>query len=118
MTVTSDRHQLSYIASQAADARLNAWILAWDQHAFATQPSALFDANIYYPARNALAASEHLLAVAALLLPLRALDASPVLLHQAALVGSSLLLALTSAALVRWLTGSSFAAFVARLSVR
>lgn len=46
------------------DVWLNAWILAWDTHALSSgQVLQLFDANIYYPERGALAFSEHLLGV-------------------------------------------------------
>jgi hypothetical protein len=44
-----------------ADRDLVEWILAWGAHAVATQPLAIFDANIFYPARGVLASSEHLL---------------------------------------------------------
>ncbi len=98
---------------EVADARLNSWILGWVQHALTTAPGSLFDANIFYPVRNVLAASEHLLGIAVPLLPFGALGAGPVALHQIALVGSFLLGALASFALVRWLTASSTAASVA-----
>lgn len=95
------------------DTRLNAWILAWDQHALLHEPLRLFDTNCFHPAALGLTGSEHLLGLAAPLLPLRWLSAEPVLLHQAALVLSFLGLALSTFALVRWLTGSTWAAFAA-----
>ncbi len=98
---------------EAADARLNAWILGWVQHALLGASGSLFDANVFYPYPNALAASEHLLGIALPLLPLGAAGAGPVALHQIALAASYLLTALTTLALVRWLTGSDFAAFAA-----
>lgn len=98
---------------EAPDARLNAWILAWVHHATFTAPSALFDANVFYPARDTLAGSEHMLGIAVLLLPLQLFGADAVGLHQAAVALSFVLLAATTFALVRWLTGSSFAALVA-----
>ena len=76
---------------ETADARLNSWILAWVQHALRDAPGTLFDANIFYPARNALAASEHLLGLAVPMLPLGAAGLGPVALHQVALVASFLL---------------------------
>lgn len=95
------------------DLYLNAWILAWVQHALLTDPLALFDANVFHPSPASLTQSEHMLAVALWLLPLRLLSSDAVWLHQAALVGSSLLLALTTGVLVRWLSGSAWAGFAA-----
>lgn len=95
------------------DVDLNAWILAWVQHALLTHPSGLFDANVFHPARAVLTQSEHMLAIALWLLPLRLLSDSAVWLHQAAVIGSSWMLALTTGALVRWLTASSLAGFAA-----
>jgi hypothetical protein len=97
---------------ETADARLNSWILGWVHHALTTSAS-LFDANIFHPVRNTLAASEHLLGIAVPLLPLSWLGAGPVALHQTALTASFLLTALTTFALARWLTGSIAAGFVA-----
>src|SRR5262249_31638330 len=42
------------------DAKLNAWILHWDFHQTFQDPMRLFDANIFHPARYALAFSENL----------------------------------------------------------
>ena len=43
-----------------ADTQLNAWTLAWVAHQIVRDPVHLFDANIFYPERHALAFSEHL----------------------------------------------------------
>ncbi|HUE29785.1 MAG TPA: hypothetical protein VMR79_02865 [Verrucomicrobiae bacterium] len=45
-----------------ADLYLNVWILGWMAHAMLTDPTHLFDGNIYYPARNTIAGSENMLA--------------------------------------------------------
>jgi hypothetical protein len=42
----------------SGDARFSAWNVAWVAHALVTRPSALFDANIFYPHRQTLAYSE------------------------------------------------------------
>src|SRR5262245_47677412 len=60
------------------DARLVAWALAWDNHALLTRVS-LFDANIFFPARNALAYGEHFFGISLFSLPVY------VLTHNAAL---------------------------------
>lgn len=95
------------------DARLNAWILAWVQHSLLEAPSGLLDANIFYPARATLTQSEHMVATAVMLLPLRAFTANAVALHQSAIVLSTWLLGLCTWALVRWLTRSEAAALLA-----
>jgi hypothetical protein len=95
------------------DTRLNSWILGWVHHAAFADPASLFDANAFYPARNTLAGSEHLLGVALQTLPFRLFSDSAVMLHQTALILSFLLLALSTFALVRWMTGSTWAAFMA-----
>jgi hypothetical protein len=47
--------------SGEVDVQLYAWTLAWDAHAFATKPWAIFDANIFFPYDNTLAYSENLI---------------------------------------------------------
>jgi len=96
-----------------SDARLNSWILAWDQHALGSAPGSLFDANIFHPMPNALAGSEHLLGVSVLLGPLRLVTDEAVALHGGAIALSSLLLAAATWALVHGLTRSHFAGIAA-----
>ncbi|HIF64180.1 MAG TPA: hypothetical protein EYG16_07950 [Deltaproteobacteria bacterium] len=98
---------------ETADFRLNSWILAWVQHALATNPGQLFAANAFYPARAALAGSEHMVAVALQLWPLGLLGVSAPGLHQAAVLLSSLLLGLTTWALARWAGTTRAAALLA-----
>jgi len=62
----------------AADARLLAWVLAWNAHAAWTQPLHWFDANIFYPARNMLAGSESLIGLLPLSLPIYAATLDPI----------------------------------------
>jgi hypothetical protein len=85
------------------DTRLNAWILAWVQRTLLADPTALFDANSFHPARGVLAGSEHLIGLAIQVLPARAFGASAVTVHMAALALSAWLLGLSTFALVRWL---------------
>jgi len=63
--------------SAAADARLLAWVLAWNGHAAWAQPTQWFDANIFHPARNMLAGSESLLGLLPLSLPIGLLTDGP-----------------------------------------
>lgn len=51
------------------DTHLFLWTLAWDVHAFTSQPLAIFDANIFYPHHGTLAYSENLLGSALMAAP-------------------------------------------------
>lgn len=51
------------------DTQLFLWTVAWDTHAFTSQPLAIFDANIFHPYLGALAYSENLLGSALLAAP-------------------------------------------------
>ena len=52
---------------------LNEWIVTWIQHQLPRAPLTLFDANIFYPAKNTLAFSEPLIVPALLGYPVRLL---------------------------------------------
>ncbi len=95
------------------DGHLNAWIIAWVQHALATAPLSLFDANIFHPTPGILAGSEHLLGLALPLLPLRLFTDDAMLLHQTALALAFVGTGVTTFALAHWLTGSPWAGFLA-----
>jgi hypothetical protein len=98
---------------QYADTRLNAWILAWVQHALVGNPRSVFDANVLYPAPDPLVGSEHLLGLAVQLLPFRLGGAGAVAVHQIAIVLSGFLTGATTFWLVRWTCRSSWPAFLA-----
>jgi hypothetical protein len=66
-------------ASYEGDARLVIWLLAWDNHALLDRVPALFDANIFFPARNALAYSEHMFGISLFSLPVYATTRNAVL---------------------------------------
>jgi len=51
------------------DTHLFLWTMAWDTHAFTSQPFAIFDANIFHPYLGTLAYSENLLGSALLAAP-------------------------------------------------
>src|SRR5919198_1827600 len=65
-----------------ADVLLHVWVLAWDTAALTTRPTALFDANLFHPARWTLARSEHMLGDIPLFAPVYLLSGNPVLAHQ------------------------------------
>jgi hypothetical protein len=68
-------------ASFLGDARLLLWTLAWDNHAVLDRVPSLFNANIFHPAANALAYSEHVVGISVFTLPVYALTRNPVLAY-------------------------------------
>ncbi|HVB37292.1 MAG TPA: hypothetical protein VND92_02100, partial [Vicinamibacterales bacterium] len=64
-----------------ADTVLNEWILAWVAHQAPRDPLHLYDANIFYPARDTLAYSESMIVQGIMAMPLFAAGASPVLVY-------------------------------------
>ena len=69
----------STIAWSDADTDLFMWTLAWDAHAFISQPLRIFDANIYFPYAHTLAYSENLIGSAFFAAPVLWLTGNPVL---------------------------------------
>jgi hypothetical protein len=97
------------------DINLTTWVLAWDCHALATSPAALFDANAFYPARMSLALSEHMLGNVPLFAPTYAATANPVLAHQLALLATFVVAGITMRAYVLHWTRDEVAALTAGL---
>jgi hypothetical protein len=83
-------------ASHEGDSRLIIWTLAWDNHAWLDRVPSFFDANIFYPAKEALAYSEHLFGISLLTLPVYALTRNPVLAYNLVWLLSFLLCALAA----------------------
>jgi len=71
--------------TDSADGLLNQWILGWVAHALATNPLALFHANIFHPEPRVLAFSEHLVVPALFSAPVFWLGGSPVLAYNVTL---------------------------------
>jgi hypothetical protein len=92
---------------------LNAWILAWDDTHFGR---GLWNANIFYPHRLALAYSEHLLPQALETWPVYAATRNPILCYNLLFLSTFVLSGLGMYLLVRELTADSSAAFVAGLA--
>src|SRR4029453_9675769 len=67
------------------------WILAWDAHQLAHDPLRLFDTNTFYPGRDTLAYSDHLIVQAVMAAPLLWSGASPVLAYNAVLIAGLVL---------------------------
>ncbi|HEV8231621.1 MAG TPA: hypothetical protein VGQ75_04685, partial [Thermoanaerobaculia bacterium] len=95
------------------DAKLNAWIFHWDYHQTFRDPLHLFDGNIFYPARYALAFSENLWGAALFGFPLFAAGASTLFVYNFLFLLGMFLSALAAWALARNVTGDPFASLVA-----
>jgi hypothetical protein len=95
------------------DVMLNEWIVAWIQHQLPRAPFALFQANIFHPARDVLAFSEPLIVPALLGWPVRLLGGSPVLVHNLLLIAGLALTMLGTYALAHHWTRDPFASLAA-----
>jgi hypothetical protein len=94
---------------------LNAWILHWDFHQIFRDPLHLFDANIFFPSRYALAFSENLLGAAFFGFPLYALGLSTLTVYNVIFLLGVFLSGLAAWALAREVTGDPVASGVAGL---
>jgi hypothetical protein len=89
--------------NDTADTVHHEWILAWDAHQLLHDPRHLFDANIFYPERDTLAYSDHLLVQAVMAAPLLWSGASPVLAYNLVLIAGLALTGWTTSLIVgRW----------------
>ena len=95
------------------DVMLNEWIVAWIQHQLPRAPLALFQANIFHPARDVLAFSEPLIVPALLGWPAGLLGGSPVLVHNVLLIAGLALTMLGTYALAWHWTRDPFASLAA-----
>jgi hypothetical protein len=98
------------------DPLLNTFILGWDadriQHGF----QALWDAPFYFPMRNTLALSEHLLGIAIFTAPIQWMTGNAVLVYNVALLASTVLAGVGAYLLTRSLWGRRDAAWVGALA--
>lgn len=94
------------------DTAFNTWVLAWVAHRIATDPLRLFEAPIFFPARDALAFSEHMLVQGVMSAPLLWLGMSPVLVYNVMVWTGLALSGFAMALLIRSWTGSTTAAIV------
>jgi hypothetical protein len=103
---------LPIAVTHPGDPLITSWILSWNVHALSTAPLEVYDANIFYPARQTLALSENLFGltpIAALL----SLVASPLTVHNVLLILGFAFSALGMYVLGRTLGADVFAAFAA-----
>jgi hypothetical protein len=103
-------------AIYGGDARLVAWALAWDNHVVLTGAPSLFDANIFFPARNALAYGEHFFGISLFSLPVYALSHNPTLAYNVVWILSYVLAAVAVHYLTWRLTSDHVASLVAGLA--
>src|SRR3989337_1585921 len=87
------------------DAQLNEWIMAWVARQLPRAPAELFQANIFYPAPDALAFSEPLIVPALLGAPVAWSGGSPVLVNNLMVMAGFALTALAGYALIYQWTG-------------
>jgi len=105
----------------AGDPYLNLWILGTGMKAWLADPGSVlsgrvFDANIFHPAAGALTFSDHLLLQSLIMAPLYALTGNFALCYNVLLIGSIAGSGLAMHALVKGVTASTPAAFVAGLA--
>jgi hypothetical protein len=103
------------VAWSDADTDLFMWTLAWDTHAFTSQPLAVFDANIYHPYRRTLAYSENLIGSAFFAAPVLWLTGNPVLALNVVALTSVVLCGLGGYVLAYRLGTSAGGAFICGL---
>lgn len=93
-----------------------AWTMAWDAHALGRQPWRIYDANAFHPYPRSLTFADHLLPEAMMVAPIFWTTGNAVLASNAAVVIALAFSATAMFLLVRRLTASPAAAFVAGLA--
>ena len=106
-------HPARYSRNDNGDAMLNEWILAWVEHQLPRDPWHLFQAPIFYPARDVLAFSEPLIVPAIMGAPFAWAGASPVLVFNLLLLAGFALSAFGMFWVVEVWTGDALAGLLA-----
>ncbi len=96
-----------------ADGFYAMWNVAWVADALIVHPSRLFDANIFYPARQALAFSEANIGAGVIAIPAWGFSGNPFLAHNSVVLFAFTMGVAGAYYLVRYLTASREAAAVA-----
>jgi len=97
------------------DAKFTGWVMHWDFHQTFRDPFRLFHANIFRPARYALAFSENLYGAAVFGFPLYAAGFSTLAAYNVLFFLGMFLSGMGAWALARWVTGHDGAALLAGL---
>jgi hypothetical protein len=111
--------RLSTAVSDLGDPLHLSWIINWDQYAW-THAHPVFQAPVFYPAKNTLAFSENLFGVALVTLPFYLAGCSPLVVHNIAMLlgfafcgyGASVLARVVSRSMTAGLICGSLFAFV------
>jgi hypothetical protein len=104
------------IIGDYVDSFLNTWIIAWGIRKITRgEWGSLFDANIFFPYKNTLAYSEHLLGVALTAIPIQLGFNDPLVTFNVSVLISFVLTALGMYLLVWYLTRNGYAAFFSGL---
>jgi hypothetical protein len=107
--------RMGNMARYDGDAKFGLWNVAWIGHALLTQPTHLFDANIFFPHTGTLAYSELNLVAGFLGFPGYAITHNPFVALNSAIAIALFLTFVLTWALVRRLTGSAGAGLVAAM---
>ena len=110
------REMTRALPGDLGDPLLNAWTLAWDADRLAHGLQGFWDAPIFYPYRNTLAYSEHLLGIAVLTAPVQWLSGNAVFTYNVAFLLSYVLAGAGMYLLTASLTGNRLAAVVAAVA--
>jgi len=95
------------------DPLLNSWIISWDAQTIFSQPTNLFQGNIYYPSRDVLAYSEHLFTMGVLAAPVYYATHNPILAYNLLILFAFVFSAFGCYLLVKELTGSRWGGLIA-----
>jgi hypothetical protein len=106
------RHFGTHLPGGHGDPLLVCWILAWGVHALTSDPLRLFNANIFFPVQNALAFSEHMIAVVPIFAPAYFLTGNPIFAYNTIFFLSFILSGLTMFLLVHHWTENAWAALL------
>lgn len=106
----------SGLPGDLGDPLLNTFILGWDADRMAHGLRGLWDAPFYFPFRNTLAYSEHLLGIAVFTAPVQWVSGNPLLAYNVAFLGSYVLAGVGMYGLTRELWGRRDAAWVAAIA--
>lgn len=105
--------QLGTHSPDSQDSILNIWILGATARRLVSDPVHVFDANMYYPFRWALATVDHQLANSVVAAPVTLATGNPLMGHNVFILATFVLSGLTMFLLVRSLTGSVGAGLLA-----
>jgi len=108
LPVQMESHSFNHV-----DALLNAYLQAWGTHTLVSHPTALFDTNMFYPAKDTFALSENLLGNQVFFAPVYLLTGNPNLGNNVVTLLSFVLCIYTMYWLVRWATRNGSAALIA-----